>query len=860
MKKQGLAILLVIPLAVAAFAFVKGTALINQVETNITGIAWDYPSDYAVSLSEKEVKLDATAVYDSRYPLGEGNELVWSLSGMPDDEAIASIEKKDDGYYLDPLYPGNCTLTCGNEKGTVAKSLTLTVYGGSGAIVINPETSWSGSKIGPTNYAGLYDLSYSKLALDSYAKKLSSIKVDVATYGEASAEADWNVKTSDNISFNSSTGMISFLSAGSASLSIDDPFGGEDFQNGSLSFTIVDAVNVYSYDDLLMATNFSSSGEPAVLRINLDSLDDTYKDPEDGDFTPLSSSTALFGNYDAAKGAFSFADEAVSSTTTYNHEFVDGWNDYVDSLDEAGTNANGYLKASESVITGIEFKKDFYGNGFLLNAHNLTYPSTETAVDENGGTVYLPTLGQNDLFRGPKFFFSLGVPKDYGETNSDKAAFPIFALYGQDNSAFSVEGDGVTLNDVHLRGCDFGNNLTNLEYTGTVLELKGSDVTIANSIIENGRNCVRAYSSMGDVISNSLIRNAMEFCLKLGSNEMAKVSDEGSVAVNGGSMSKSDFLKRMDLTDLSSVPAKDYTADSLLTSGCLIGHQGNEFLGVATSPYTAEELSSAIAPLQEAFSNQEGVLKDGQKDFHGSMAVKDVYFSGSGLSAIDLDAAYGGSFLHNMTSTLIMLLLGLYAPYSQSGLCGTSYPVKLTIGGDTRFYDWKKTSSLDYSSLLFQNIGGLITAHGGLGSGFEVSVSDDDYLPLRKMIEDGDDGASAEYMSDGTAYSNIPIFLTGGGANLSEVDFETSAESLSLDSPFSLSPYESSLSSSTPTVSNFGSNPLAKYEAMKIAMSRAAFDILGFSDWTMYSMDVAKALYFGKSASVSDLQTRASEQ
>ena len=50
----------------------------------------------------------------------------------------------------------------------------------------------------------------------------------------------------------------------------------------------------------------------------------------------------------------------------------------------------------------------------------------------------------------------------------------------------------------------FGSNFYNLEYTGTVLEVNGDDVSINNSILENGRTVIRSYSSnLNILIMNS---------------------------------------------------------------------------------------------------------------------------------------------------------------------------------------------------------------------------------------------------------------------------------------------------------------------------------------------------------------------
>jgi len=177
-------------------------------------------------------------------------------------------------------------------------------------------------------------------------------------------------------------------------------------------------------------------------------------------------------------------------------DYSDKWNNYIKSQ-------NGKNYASDQILAGIRVQKDFYGNGYTINMHNLTYPSEEIVQVIDGNTISIPTLGKNDLFRGPLPFYALGDPNN----------MPLVKAFGQDNIGMYVDGDDITINDVNLKNCDFGNMVSNLNTTGTVLETHGNNITIVNSRLSNGKNIVRSFSSMNTVIKNTLLSNSRNFLI-----------------------------------------------------------------------------------------------------------------------------------------------------------------------------------------------------------------------------------------------------------------------------------------------------------------------------------------------------------
>ena len=161
-----------------------------------------------------------------------------------------------------------------------------------------------------------------------------------------------------------------------------------------------------------------------------------------------------------------------------------------------------YLKETKSntkIKVLIEFRSNVYGNGYEINADNLTYG--------------------NVLFQGPLNFIAMSP------NNSGVSAV---SVKGQDNICFAVY-EGVTINNVTLRGSSPDESvkldLVDLDNTGTVVEIFGTDTTIEYSRIKYGRTVIRAFGDINDPtkkinlnIKNSILSEAREFIIRAGSN------------------------------------------------------------------------------------------------------------------------------------------------------------------------------------------------------------------------------------------------------------------------------------------------------------------------------------------------------
>ena len=358
----------------------------------------------------------------------------------------------------------------------------------------------------------------------------------------------------------------------------------------------------------------------------------------------------------------------------------------------------------------LEFRNDVYGNGYSINAMHFT------AVKDSSGV--------SQIFRGPLHFVS------YGQVAS---------VAGQDNSAYLVRTDGITLCNVTLLGCSDetlsdgkgGYDLSALNETGTVLEVN-ADCSIINCRIRNGRNGVRIYGGnrqgngyfiqsleqndgawrhRADVaIEGCIISQAREFLVKIGSNR--------ALQANSG---------------LSSDDVNACVEPSLLYAS------GNPY-DVQTNDY-----------LNDKYFYDTYVMTD--------VTLKDSVLETSGLFSVGIETNFAGTLLYAQQDSIIF--------EGWPGTGGTSFPSVLRLEGDVRMYDWKDLSLVDSSTLIDSeqsrfklNISAMLdyvcTNHSGTQYGYE-------YIIDRKQ--------NVNYVHGGIAFY-------GGGKNYSQLDISGLDKSL----------------------------------------------------------------------------------
>lgn len=357
----------------------------------------------------------------------------------------------------------------------------------------------------------------------------------------------------------------------------------------------------------------------------------------------------------------------------------------------------------------LEFRNDVYGNGYSINAMHFTAAKDSSGVSQ--------------IFRGPLHFVS------YGQVAS---------VAGQDNSAYLVRTDGITLCNVTLLGCSDetlsdgkgGYDLSALNETGTVLEVN-ADCSIINCRIRNGRNGVRIYGGnrqgngyfiqslaqndgawrhRADVtIEGCIISQAREFLVKIGSNR--------ALQANSGLSSDVNACVEPSLLDASGKP-----------------------YAVQTNDY-----------LNDQYFYDTYVMTD--------VTLKDSVLETSGLFSVGIETNFAGAVLYAQQDSINF--------EGWPGTGGTSFPSVLRLEGDVRMYDWKDLSLVDSSTLIDSeqsrfklNISAMLdyvcTNYSGTQYGYE-------YIIDRKQ--------NVNYVHGGIAFY-------GGGKNYSQLDVSGLDESL----------------------------------------------------------------------------------
>ncbi len=765
MKKRNLAILLIIPFLVAIFGIVTINTAFNLVDNDVVRIVWDYRQNELFNLNNRHL-LRAKGILANESGLGSaGSQLVWTVANLDpaDTEEHAVIDNSDHiNSYLVPQSVGWITIICTSQKGNVTP-LRMNAYIFSGnAFVINTSTDASSQNVDGTLYYGEFDRNQ-----QTGEKIKATIGFDVnVSDSDLRNTIVWDrANSTDNVtvSMESGEGTIyvnSALSDGSdtvvAFVSNSDPE-----LTAKLEFQVVpQGINVYTYDDLLACTNNSEQGEIVVLRKHFESLANF----EDN----TASNVALFGTRTA--DGFNFANEVYRFETTYNHEFMDQWNQWTNTPDGAGRGT-----VSLDIIAGLHVQKDFYGNGYRLNLHNLCYPSQRReTTDSNGNSYEVAMLGQSDLFRGPKPFYMLGDPN---------STLPLVTAFGQDNVGVYIDGDNIKFNDVKVSNGDFGLVMENLNYTGTVVEVAGNNNTVCNCVLQNGKNVLRSFSSRNLIIDNCILSTSRNFLLEVGSNEYVK-NDPADV--------KTYNFEKLDGTSYSGATA-DYLAPVTDDTINMLGDQTlSLFLSgfaslndVLEPPETPRYDPSTQKPQMKAalHSIQNGLNHQDEVDsyFDGSTTVNNTVFYRSGIAAIGVNNMFNGPFLYNNSPSLISGILGLMGnmlgeaiPMFPDNVAGASRPVSVNLTGDTIFYDYKTLADWDISGLIDQHIGELV-AGLNLGS-FNVTI--DDIFPLKEILTNVAGGQRLIYTShvmdengdvSDVDYISIPVAYYGGGYNASVV-------------------------------------------------------------------------------------------
>lgn len=293
----------------------------------------------------------------------------------------------------------------------------------------------------------------------------------------------------------------------------------------------------------------------------------------------------------------------------------------------------------------IEFRNDVYGNGNVINAHNVTYSLDSTN-----------SLTKDALFRGPLNFVAL--------SDTDTS---VISVKGQDNVCYGVY-ENVNLCNVELRGSDLSADengkydLNDLNYSGTVVEVFGDNVNISYSRISNGRTGIRAFGDINDKekvininVNNTILSTAREFLVRVGSNSFK----QGSYEVDG--------------------------------NGKAINEKHSPYLD------DNDKKTFPIQPSYEKMSSSDKSLYD-NKYIKTFIKFKNCAFKDSGIFAVGIDSHFSGEALADGTKFKNCAFANICSNWRD--LAKTSYGAKVIFEEKVAIYDWKNIDNVDSSTLI----------------------------------------------------------------------------------------------------------------------------------------------------------------
>ncbi len=636
MKNKIIITLLLLPFLLSIIVFVGISSFSLPIELGISRIILDHDPIEAVEINNIDYPLYAYSI-----PRSKNDELVWSV----DDTSKAEIVN---GHYLRAKEEGEVRVSVTSIDNRVSESFICYLYkdhnSGIQDILLFDESSNNLVNNEPFKY-GQYSFD-STLNTINGSTKISYIAIPTRYQNDVEIkikEGNASIDEDNVVTFNDGNDVI--IEAKNKNSLLD----GEAISKELILDVIKDGYNCFTYEELMECTTNSKEGKIVVLRSNLESRENAFKVLDNVDKEEnLYRNTHVFGT--------------LINNNEYTHSIkkIEGRYDltYLNNLKELGE------EVETTINVGIYVQKDFYGNNFTINTHELTYPSLRSGQNEK------PVPANNDIYKGPLSFVRVGVDALYVE------------VYGEDNASMYVDGDNIKISDLNLKSCNDVNDLTFLDYVGTTLELVGDNIEISNSIISNGRNVVRSFSSTNVLLKNCYLYNAREFLLKVGSN---------------------NFKKPAENVDISSM--------------------------------SEEERNKFLSPIPDDIEGK-----------NSNLTIEDTIFYQSGFFSIGVDTHFCGSVLYGGSE---------YSLPGVKNLAGTSDATKISIKGDTRFYDWKKVSSLDSSTLIHASEG----AEDILLEMFNIQKLVSDYInninPTLGIVKDGE------------IYVHGGIAFYGGGKNYS---------------------------------------------------------------------------------------------
>ena len=573
--------------------------------------------DLSVSGLKEYIKLGSKNLFEVNL-LPQMNSIEYQVDIA--DESICSLMQSENIFQITALKVGSTDITISALKDDVCVNSVETSI-----TVLNPATS-----INLVESATTYGIS-NEMAIGGYVLENGEYVEDSYQFsiaGDVQSQIQWT--SSDESVATISDGDLTILKSGKTTISATDKASILLNKPVSSSITIrcvADGVNISNYSDLMKA---SKDKKEIILQNHIDLGEKLLNVNDDGSVTLLK---------DKSECARILKDEVSQMPTTGD------WSYY--------KYANG-ATTPPLINYCIRFDNNLYGNGFTLNANNIT-----NMVDGTG------SLYDFAVFRGGLDLVKLKS----GDTDSS-------SVKAQDNISFVV-GENVRIDNVELVGANLRGktttDLNQLNYVGTTVEVMGDNVEIVNSRIRNGKNVLRVFGDEKDTfkkinvtLSSCVLSYAREFLVRLGTNAIIK-----------GEYKDKSYNLSQGISDNS--PIWDECAPSIGSYRHL-----NDKMSVAE--YNA---------LNEQYLNDEDYLSLVKTN----LTLENCSMLTSGLFSIGIEGHFAGPALDGGR-------WNSWDFYAQGWreLAGTAYPVQLNLKGKVSIYDWKVLENIDSSSLMEGNL------------------------------------------------------------------------------------------------------------------------------------------------------------
>ena len=594
-------------------------------------------SDFEININglKNYLKLGAKNLFDINIdPVVSGATFSIDI----EDSAILSYIGVDNLFELTALQVGETEVTITTRLNNVILNeyqTTISILNPSNGINLTEQQSSYG--IGKQLAIGGFKLNGDNYEQDKYKFGLTT---------EIPDELLWETSDS-NVATISDQGELQIINDGIVTVSatiIDTILLGNPEKSSVTVRCVKDAVNVSSYNELMKA---SKDKKPIVLKNSIDLGEKLINVKEDG-------SVEIVNDRSYSQCASILREEVSEMPTTYEWNYYK----YAENYDTPPT-----------VKYCIRFDNDLYGNGYTLNANNIT-----NLVDGTGA------LYDFAVFRGALDY--VGLKSASGTDTS--------SVKGQDNIAFVI-GEGAMIDNVEFVGANLRGNtsadLTQLNYVGTTVEVVGDNVEINNTRIRNGKNVLRVYGDESDsmkkinvTLNSCILSHAREFIVKLGTNAVVK----GNLQDNNLNLSQGLSENSQVWQDCApSIENFRHLNDKALSN--------TEYENLVQDYLSDEEYQSLIKT---------------------SLTLSNCSLITSGLFSIGIEGRFAGPALDGAR-------WNSWDFYQQGwrDIAGTAYPVQLNLQGSVKLYDWKDLSKIDSSTLMEGNMfsldmSGMINAIG----------------------------------------------------------------------------------------------------------------------------------------------------